>query len=107
MPSAAWDPCKLAVAVCALLLSPATWAGRPFTTEDAGVIAAGACELETFGAHARASADPSDRGGWGQFGCGIGFDTQLAVGAGRFRSGAESRTGAAGTRPQAPRARAV
>ena len=95
MPSAAWNPCKLAVAVCALLHAPATWAGRPFTTEDAGVIAAGACELETFGAQARASADPSDRGGWGQVGCGIGFDTQLAVGAGRFRSGAGSRTVAA------------
>lgn len=95
MPGTVLNPRQLVVAVCVLLLSPATWAGRPFTTEDASVIAAGACELETFGANARSRADPSDRGGWGQVGCGIGVDTQLAVGAGRFRSGDESRTVAA------------
>ena len=75
-----------------MLLSQPSWAGRPFTTEDAGVLTAGGCELETFGAHLRARPDPSERGGWGQVGCGIGFNTQLAVGAGRFRSGDESST---------------
>jgi len=85
----------LGFAVCVMLLSQSSWAGRPFTTEDAGVIAAGDCELETFGSHVRARRDPSERGGWGQVGCGIGFNTQLAVGAGRFRSGDESSTVAA------------
>ncbi|CAN7769689.1 hypothetical protein LJR084_007540 [Variovorax sp. LjRoot84] len=82
----------LATAGCLLLLSLPAWAGRPFTTEDAGVLAGGDCELETFAAHVRARPDPSERGGWSQVGCGIGFDTQLAVGAGRFRSGDERST---------------
>ncbi len=85
----------LGVAVCSLLLSQPSWAGRPFTTEDAGVIAARDCELETFGSHVRARAEASERGGWAQAGCGIGFNTQLAVGAGRFGSGDESSTLAA------------
>jgi hypothetical protein len=82
-------------AVCLMLLSQPGWAGRPFATEDADVLAASDCELETFGSHVRARPDPSERGGWSQLGCGIGFNTQLAVGAGRFRSGDESSTVAA------------
>lgn len=86
---------KLGLAVCVMLLSSATWAGRPFTTEDAGVIDAGKCELEAFGSDARAQSAPSERGAWAQVGCGIGFQTQLALGLGRFRSADESRTAAA------------
>ncbi|CAN7753296.1 hypothetical protein LJR290_006829 [Variovorax sp. LjRoot290] len=85
----------LLLAASLMLLSQPGWAGRPFTTEDAGVIADGACELESFGAYVRPRHEPSERGGWSQVGCGIGFDTQLAVGAGRFKSGGGSNTVAA------------
>lgn len=86
---------KLGLAACVMLNSSATWAGRPITTEDAGVIDARNCELEAFGSHARAQTDPSERGAWAEVGCGIGFDTQLAVGMGRFNSVDGSRTAAA------------
>jgi hypothetical protein len=86
---------KLGVAVCVTLTSSATWAGRPFTTEDAGVIDARNCELEAFGSHARAQSDPSERGAWAEVGCGIGFGTQLAFGMGRFSSADGSRSAAA------------
>jgi len=55
------------------------------------------CELETVGSHARAQSDPSERGGWAQVGCGIGFGTQLAFGMGRFSSVDGSRSTAAAT----------
>jgi hypothetical protein len=86
---------KLGLAACVMLISSATWAGRPFTTEDAGVIDARNCELEAFGSHARAQSDPSERGAFAQVGCGIGFDTQLAFGMGRFSSVDGSRAAAA------------
>ena len=82
----------LGFAICLTLLSPVSWAGRPFTTEDAGVLAARDCELEAFGARLGARDEPLDRGGWGQLNCGVGIQTQLAVGAGRFESGDELRT---------------
>lgn len=85
----------LVVSICVMLLSQPSWAGRPFTTEDAGVLAVGDCELEAYGSHTRARPDPSERGGWGQVGCGIGLDTQLAAGGGRFKSGDEASTVAA------------
>lgn len=85
----------LGVAACALMLSPSSWAGRPFTTEDADVIASGACELETFGSHTRARPDPAERGTWVEAGCGIGIGTQLGLGTGRFTSGGEWSTTAA------------
>lgn len=84
--------CTLGFAVCATLLAQPAWAGRPFTTEDAGVIAARDCELEIAASHVRPLGQPSERGLQGQVGCGIGFDTQLAWGAGRFRSGDGSVT---------------
>jgi hypothetical protein len=95
LPNAAGPLRTLGFAVCVMLLSQPSWAGRPFTTEDADVIAARDCELETFGSHERARPDPSERGGWAQVGCGIGFNTQLTVGAGRFKAGDKSSTVAA------------
>ena len=86
---------ELSLAACVMLISSATWAGRPFTTEDAGVIDARNCELEAFGSHARAQSGPPERGAWAEVGCGIGFDTQLALGMGRFSSGYGSRSAAA------------
>ena len=85
----------LGFALCVMLLSQSSWAGRPFTTDDAGVLTARDCELETFGSYVRARPHSAERGGWGQVGCGVGFDTQFAVGGGRFRSGDESSTVAA------------
>jgi hypothetical protein len=92
------------LAACLVLISSAAWAGRPFTTEDAGVIAPRNCELEAFGSHARAQAGPSERGAWAEVGCGVGFDTQLAFGMGRFSSVDGSRTAAAATGKTALRA---
>ena len=86
---------RTGLAACVMLISSATWAGRPFTTEDVGVIDARNCELEAFGSHARAQSDPSERGAWAQVGCGIGFDTQLAFGVGRFSSDYGARSAAA------------
>jgi hypothetical protein len=86
---------KLGLSACAVLISSPTWAGRPFTTDDAGVIDARNCELEAFGSHARAQSGPSERGAWAQVGCGIGFETQLALGMGRFSSADGSRSAAA------------
>jgi len=86
---------KLGLATCVMLISSAASAGRPFTTEDAGVIDAGNCELEAFGSHARTQSDASERGAWSELGCGIGFNTQLAFGMGRFSSVDGSRSAAA------------
>lgn len=57
------------------------FAGRPFSTEDAGVVAKGACEIEAFGERlgsSSASGSPSRNGLSAQLGCGIVGATQLA-----------------------------
>lgn len=60
------------------------WAGRPFVTEDAGVIARGNCELEASYAHLFATADsPRGRNRTLQVACGVGGRTQLTL-AGRL-----------------------
>jgi hypothetical protein len=65
-------------------------AGRPLVTEDAGVLGAGECEIETFYARESASGAPTTRGGSAQFGCGIGLlTTQLALNAARSKAGDE------------------
>lgn len=83
---------SLAIAIAIVLLPPVASAGRPFTTEDAGVLARGGCELETFAARGRSRPDPAERGGWVQAGCGTGWRTQLALAVGRFKSGDELQT---------------
>lgn len=74
----------LAGALLALAASPAI-AGRPFATEDAGVLAAGDCELEAYALRQTAGDSPKETGWWVQPGCGIGYRTQLAIGGGRTR----------------------
>lgn len=74
-------------AVCMMLLAQPSQAGRPFATDDAGVLASGDCELEAYGSRLQSRVDPTESGGWAQVGCGAGFGTQLAVGGGRFRAG--------------------
>ncbi|HEX8406234.1 MAG TPA: hypothetical protein VF670_16535, partial [Duganella sp.] len=67
----------------ALLAAPA-WAGRPLITEDAGdVLEAGRCEIESYVARFN---DPALTFQWAQLGCGTGFNTQLAAGAGREKT---------------------
>lgn len=76
------------------LAAPA-WAGRPLATEDAGVLAAGECEIESFAARAHASGNPAASVLWGQLGCGVGGASQVAAGLGRERAPGE-RTHLAG-----------
>jgi len=54
-------------------------------TEDAGVLACGECEWESV-AGRQSSANPVSRAWSTQLGCGIGADTQLALGHGRSHS---------------------
>lgn len=70
---------RCAALACLLALGHAlAWAGRPFSTEDAGVIGKGACEVEAFGEQARPSLGPKLGGLSAQLGCGIIGATQLA-----------------------------
>lgn len=71
----------LALAAAAVL--PCTGqAARPLATEDAGVLARGECEWESM-AGRQSSSEPVSRAWSTQIGCGIGADTQLALGHGR------------------------
>ena len=82
------------LAVAAVLGADAAHAGRPLQTEDAGVLDAGACELEVAAARER-SDEPSLSGARAQFGCGVGWRSQVAAYAGRERA-AGARDDAAG-----------
>jgi hypothetical protein len=69
-------------------------AGRPLATEDAGILEAGACELE--GATARLSAfGAKARETSLQIGCGVGASTQLALAAASARAQGVSARGLA------------
>jgi len=80
-----------------LLLAGGTtaWAGRPLATEDAGVIERGACEVESFFAHATERASPSISGASVQLGCGIAGNTQVALAVATARGGGETERGIA------------
>lgn len=68
------------------------WAGRPFATEDAGVIGKGSCEVEAFAERLHLSSDPSERGLSVQLGCGVIGGTQLAFALAESRvTGEKSR----------------
>lgn len=75
------------------LAAPPAWAARPFTTDDAGVLERGACELEGYGASARQRGAPKLTRWWLQSSCGVGARTQLALGAGVDRGGGARSTG--------------
>lgn len=77
-------PAVFAGLLLALAASPAI-AGRPFATEDAGVLAAGDCELEAYALRQTARDAPRETGWWVQPECGVGFRTQLAAGGGRTK----------------------
>jgi hypothetical protein len=85
-----------AAATAAILTAAApAHAGRPFATEDAGVLEAGKCELEAFGARLTSREAPKETGWWVQPGCGLGLNSQLAVGGGRTKVEGESTTAVA------------
>ncbi len=65
-----------------LAVGPAQ-AGRPFATEDAGVLAQKECEWESVAARARTRGEPRETGWSTQLGCGVGFKTQVALAFGR------------------------
>lgn len=74
------------------LLSAPVIAGRPFATEDAGVLVAGECELEAFVLRASERDAPIARGGLVQPNCGIGWQTQFGIAAGRAEAAGEAIT---------------
>lgn len=83
-----------ALALAACVAWPASaWAGRPALTEDAGVLARGDCELETFVGRQTSSQEPTLRGGSLQLGCGIGAGHQIALAATVLRSDGQSQRG--------------
>lgn len=67
-------------------------ANRPLTTETADIVPAGDVQFETFGARTRVAGQPGDTAWTTQAGIGIGWRTQLNVGATRSRAGGESTT---------------
>jgi hypothetical protein len=79
-----------AAAACAALICPSAHAGRPFFTEDAGVLEKRTCEWESVAAHASADGAASSTQLTTQIGCGVGsiggIATQLAAGVGQSRS---------------------
>lgn len=70
-------------AFCVCVLPPAD-AARPLVTDDAGVLEAGECEIETFIERSRVRGEPAYLGGSVQPGCGIGLRTQLSLIGARF-----------------------
>jgi hypothetical protein len=80
-----------AACACAVMVAagPAQ-AGRPFATEDAGVLAQKECEWESFAARARARGESSVTGWNTQLGCGVGFKTQVALAFGRSKFESEN-----------------
>ena len=82
-------PRSLLTLTALLLFVAAPRAGRPFVTEDAGLLDRGACEWESVLARSRVPDQPRASSAATQVGCGIGGKSQLAVNAGRARSGGE------------------
>lgn len=75
----------LLAAVSALTCSAAI-AGRPMATEDAGVLEASDCELESFIGAGRPRGGPSEREQSLQVGCGVGAHSQVALAIARVSS---------------------
>lgn len=76
-----------ALALAALLLAlPAAQAGRPFVTEDAGLLGRGACEWESVAASGRVAGEPAARGLSTQLACGLGAGLQLGASLSRLRT---------------------
>ena len=75
--------------VAAFLVSQTAHAGRPLQTEDAGVLERGACEIELAVGRERADVSSTTDAGRAQFGCGIGFRSQVALAFAREHGGGD------------------
>lgn len=65
-------------------------AGRPFATEDAGVLEKGDCEWESFASRARTRGESSVTAWNTQLGCGVGFKSQVGLAFGRSKFESEN-----------------
>lgn len=62
-------------------------AAAPLATDDAGVLEARACEVETYGQRLREAGTDPVRGLSASFTCGIGMRSQFGLGYARASSG--------------------
>jgi hypothetical protein len=69
----------LSLAVACALPTFSAHAGRPLATEDAAVLERGACEWESFAAHATERQRGAVNALSTQLGCGVGAGTQVAL----------------------------
>jgi hypothetical protein len=83
----------LAVVLLACATPLLSQAGRPLQTEDAGVLEAKACEVEGVTGRARVAGTPSVRDNALQLGCGVGFNSQLALAVSTSDDGTERERG--------------
>lgn len=72
--------CAAALLVFSVAAPEAAFAGRPLVTEDAGVLAAGECEIETWFGRARESGAAHVDGAWLQPSCGLPFPLASQIG---------------------------
>jgi hypothetical protein len=84
---------QIATAVAALCLGASAHAGRPLQTEDAGVLAPRACELEMASLQLKVPGDKTRETTAG-LGCGVGLNSQLGLGLSTLRAGGERSRGA-------------
>lgn len=76
---------SLLLAVCSMGLAQNAGAGRPFSTEDAGVLDPSACEWENVAERSRRPGEARLSAASTQIGCGLGLRSQLAVNLGQLR----------------------
>ncbi len=85
---------NLLIGASLLIAAHSAQAGRPLQTEDAGVLDAGACELE--GATARLKRNGlASTDSYLQLGCGVGHSSQIALAVSRARASGEHASGLA------------
>ncbi|HYC35044.1 MAG TPA: hypothetical protein VEC19_01375 [Usitatibacter sp.] len=77
---------SLSVLLGALLVSSLAHAGRPLTTEDAGVIEEGRCQLEAWVDRSREATDT-----WIAPACNVGLGIEWQLGAARSRQSGSAR----------------
>ena len=82
-------PSRHTVLLCSLLaaLAAPAHAGRPFNTEDAGVLEPHDCEWEGFGARVTARGEDTVRALSTQLACGLGLRSQLGLAYGQAKAG--------------------
>ncbi len=68
-------------------------AGRPLQTEDAGILEAKTCEVEGATARARVAGASTSRDSALQLGCGVGFNSQVALAVSTASDGTDRERG--------------